>query len=90
LIGLYVLSQPDDKRTRPEYNVGALVEKVGSQVHELLWTVGEYDIVCVVDFPDDESLTASLLRVGALGNIGTTTMRVFNAEQMTGVLDDTS
>jgi uncharacterized protein with GYD domain len=52
--------------------------------------VGEYDIVCVVDFPDDESLTASLLQIGALGNIRTKTMQAFNAEQMTGVLDRTS
>jgi uncharacterized protein with GYD domain len=66
------------------------VEKAGGHVRELLWTVGEHDIVCVVDFPDDESLTASMLQVGAIGNIRTKTMRAFNAEQMTGVLDRTS
>jgi GYD domain len=32
-----------------------LVESVGGKVRELLWTVGEYDIVCVADFPDEES-----------------------------------
>jgi uncharacterized protein with GYD domain len=52
--------------------------------------VGEYDIVSVVDFPDDESLAATLLQVGALGNIHTKTMRAFNAREMTGVIERTS
>jgi len=65
------------------------VEKAGGRVHELLWTVGEYDIVSVVDFPDDESLAAILLQVGAQGNIRTKTMRAFNAQEMTGVLERT-
>jgi len=56
-----------------------LVEKVGGHVRELLWTVGEYDIVSVVDFPDDEVATAALLRVGSTGNIRTKTMRAFNS-----------
>jgi uncharacterized protein with GYD domain len=63
------------------------VEKVGGQVRELLWTVGEYDIVCVVDFPNDEAATASLLQVGAMGNIRTKTMRAFNATQMAKVIE---
>ena len=66
------------------------VDKAGGHVHELLWTVGEYDIVCVVDFPDDEALAASLLQVGAQGNIRTKTMRAFNAQQMSAVLDRTN
>jgi uncharacterized protein with GYD domain len=63
------------------------VEKVGGHVRELLWTVGDYDIVCVVDFPNDEAATASLLQVGAMGNIRTKTMRAFNATQMAKVIE---
>jgi uncharacterized protein with GYD domain len=44
--------------------------------------VGEYDLVTVVDFPDDETATATLLQVGALGNIRSNTLRAFNAEEM--------
>jgi uncharacterized protein with GYD domain len=66
------------------------VEKAGGRVHELLWTVGEYDIVCVVDLPDDETLAATLLQVGAMGNIRTKSMRGFDAQQMAGVVDRTS
>jgi uncharacterized protein with GYD domain len=59
-----------------------LAESSGGRVRELLWTVGEYDIVTVVDFPDDETATAALLRVGSLGNIRSNTLRAFNAEEI--------
>jgi uncharacterized protein with GYD domain len=52
----------------------------------MLWTVGDYDMVCVVDFPDDESGVAALLQASALGNIRTSTLRAFNADQMTGII----
>jgi uncharacterized protein with GYD domain len=63
-----------------------LVESVGGKVRELLWTVGEYDIVCVADFPDEESGVAALLQVGSAGNIRSNTMRAFTAEQMAGII----
>lgn len=63
-----------------------LVESNGGQVRETLWTVGEYDLVAVADFPDDETGTATLLQVGSLGNIRSNTMRAFNAEEMTAII----
>jgi uncharacterized protein with GYD domain len=66
------------------------VEKAGGHVREILWCVGEYDLITIVDFPDDESATASLLQVGALGNIRTRTMRGFDAQQMGRIIDKAS
>jgi uncharacterized protein with GYD domain len=63
-----------------------LVESLGGRVRELLWTVGEYDLVSVTDFPDDETATVALLRVGSLGNIRSNTLRAFNAEQMGSII----
>jgi uncharacterized protein with GYD domain len=63
-----------------------LVESSGGRVRELLWTVGEYDIVCVVDFPDDETGVATLLRLGSAGNIRSNTLRAFSAEEMAGII----
>jgi uncharacterized protein with GYD domain len=65
------------------------MEKQGGRVREIVWTMGEYDLVSLVDAPDDETLAAGLLQTGALGNIRTKTMRAFTAEQMTGILDRT-
>ncbi len=63
-----------------------LVEGSGGQVRELLWTVGEYDLVCVADFPDDEAGVAALLQVASGGNIRSNTLRAFSADEMAGII----
>ena len=63
-----------------------LVQSSGGRVRELLWTVGEYDIVCVADFPDDEAGVAALLRVGSAGNIRSKTLRAFDSDEMAGII----
>src|SRR5450755_229519 len=63
-----------------------LAESSGGRVRELLWTVGEYDLLSVVDFPDDETATAALLQVGSLGSIRSNTLRAFNAEEMGAII----
>ena len=66
-----------------------LVESKGGRVRETLWTVGEYDLVVVADFPDDEAGTAALLQVGSLGNVRSNTMRAFGADEMTAIIGKT-
>jgi uncharacterized protein with GYD domain len=63
-----------------------MVESAGGKVRELVWTVGQYDMVCVVNFPDDETGVAALLRVGSLGNIRSNTLRAFGADEMAGII----
>ena len=43
----------------------------------------------VTDFPDDETATAVALQTAALGNIRTTTMKAFDAEQMSAIIQRT-
>ena len=57
-------------------------QKGGVTVKELYWTLGSYDIVTIVDAPDDTSLTAVLLSAGQLGNIRTQSLRAFSADEM--------
>jgi len=66
-----------------------LTESKGGKVREALYTVGEYDIVTVTEFPDDETATTALLQVGSLGNIRTNTMRAFTADEMGGIISRT-
>ena len=60
----------------------AAAQKLGARVLNLYWTVGPYDLVAVVEAPDDETVTAALLQVGALGNVRSTTLRAFEREEM--------
>jgi uncharacterized protein with GYD domain len=54
---------------------------VGVELKEIYWTQGQYDLVCVMEAPDDESIAAAMLGVAALGNSRTTTLRAFNREE---------
>jgi uncharacterized protein with GYD domain len=42
-------------------------------------------MVATIDAPDDETVTAAMLKVGSLGNVRTTTMRTFDRTQMEAI-----
>ena len=77
-----------DTASRAE-DFSKLVESAGGRVREMLWTVGKYDIVVVAEYPDDETGTAALLKVGSLGNVRTNTMRAFSADEMRTIIGRT-
>lgn len=56
--------------------------KLGVRFRSILWTVGQYDLVVTVEADDEESATAALLALGSQGNLRTTTMRAFDADEM--------
>ena len=60
----------------------AMAKKAGATVKDLYWTLGQFDVMTVVDAPDDATLTALLLSAGALGNLRTQSLRAFSAEEM--------
>ena len=66
---------------------GDVAAALGGTLKEVYWTIGPYDVVSVADFPDDETATAFLLKLGSQGSIRTTTMRAFNRDEMAGVLE---
>ena len=45
-----------------------------------------YDLVTIIEAPDDETATAALLALGAQGSVRTTTMRAFSASEMRGII----
>ena len=63
-----------------------LAHKHGATIEEVYWTVGPYDIVTIVEAPDDESVTAMLLELGSGGNLRTTTLRAYDGDRMSGSL----
>jgi len=61
-------------------------KKCGATVKDVFWTLGEYDVVAIVEAPDDVSMTALGLSSGALGNIRTQTLRAFAEADMRTIL----
>ena len=51
--------------------------------------MGQYDIVAVIEAPDDESLTAMMLELTAEGNIRTSTLRGCDHDQMQAIIKRT-
>ena len=65
----------------------ALGEKYGLRFEQIYWTVGPYDNIGVFEAPDDEAASAFLLEVGSAGNVRSTTLRAYNREEMSSVLE---
>ena len=61
--------------------------KFGVTVKDMYWTLGRYDLVVTVEGPDDPSVTALGLALGALGNVRTQTLRAFGAGEMKQIID---
>ena len=60
-------------------------DKYGCKKIAQYWTLGQHDIVIVLEAPNDEAAMKGLLAVGKLGNVRTSTMRAFTADEMAGV-----
>ena len=52
-------------------------------VREIVWTQGRYDIVTILDAPDESSFMSLTLSLAALGNVRTESLRAFSADEMT-------
>jgi uncharacterized protein with GYD domain len=63
-----------------------LAQKHGASLEQVYWTVGPYDIVAIIEAPDDESATAVLLEGSSLGNIRTITLRAYDRDEMSGII----
>ena len=48
--------------------------------------MGAYDVVVLLDAPDDETMTAFALKVSSMGSVKTHTTRAFRREEMEGIL----
>jgi len=65
----------------------AEAEKMGAKITQAFWTMGAYDVVILVDAPDEETVSALSLKLGSLGNVKSQTMRAFERAEMEGILD---
>jgi len=63
-----------------------LAQKHGARIEEVYWTVGPYDLVTILEAPDDESVTAMTLELGSGGNLRTMTLRAYDREEMSGIV----
>ncbi len=61
-------------------------EARGFKVLGHYWTQGRYDLVAVVDAPNEEAMVAGLFGIAEAGNVASETLRAFTAEEMQKIL----
>jgi uncharacterized protein with GYD domain len=57
------------------------MKKSGVKIKDTYLTMGHYDLVCIIDAPDDETYASALLSLGAQGNVQTETLKAFSEDQ---------
>jgi uncharacterized protein with GYD domain len=60
-------------------------EKLGGKL-QVYYTLGEYDLVGILEMPDDDTVMQFVLWVGSLGNIRTKTMRAWTEAEAARVV----
>lgn len=61
-------------------------KKRGVEIKDTYLTMGRYDLVCVVEGPDDETVAACLISLGSQGNVQTETLKAFDEAQYRKIL----
>ena len=72
--------------TRRADAVQAAAGKFGVRMTQVYWTLGQHDMVLIVEAPDEAAFTAFGLAIGAQGNVHTQTLRAFSREEMNAIL----
>ena len=63
-----------------------VAKEQGAEVKEFLWTMGDYDMVTIIEAPDDETMSAVMLGALKSGNITAHTLRAFSSVEMERIL----
>ena len=62
------------------------IEKAGGKFVSWNLTMGSYDSVAIIEFPDDAALASIILGAGKDGNIETTTLKAFSETEATKII----
>ena len=56
-------------------------KKMGVEIKDTYLLMGRYDLLCVIEAPDDDSVARAMLSLGSQGNVQTETMRAWNESE---------
>ena len=56
-------------------------QAAGGRLKEFYLVTGQYDMVVVSEFPNDETLAKATLATGSLGSVRTVTLRAFTEDE---------
>jgi uncharacterized protein with GYD domain len=56
-------------------------KKIGVEIKDTYMTMGRYDLVCVIEGPNDETVARALLSLGSQGNVQTETLKAWTEDE---------
>jgi uncharacterized protein with GYD domain len=68
-------------------NAKAMARKLGGKL-DVWYTLGEHDIVSLVEMPSDEAYNKFALWLGSQGNIRTTSLKAWTQDEMSKLIDE--
>jgi uncharacterized protein with GYD domain len=78
-----MITKPSDRKAA----AAKLIESIGGKLHHLFFSFGKYDVVCLIEAPDDASMAAGAMAVGASGTVlAAATTKLFTAEEAMSVM----
>jgi len=57
-------------------------KKAGAEIKDVYMTLGRYDLVCVIEAPDDDTYAKAILGLASQGNLSTETLKAFSEDQI--------
>ncbi len=63
-----------------------MAQKMGARVVGVWVTMGQYDLVAVVDAPDDQTAAMLVLNLASQGHVTTETMRAFSEDEFRAIV----
>jgi uncharacterized protein with GYD domain len=63
------------------------LEDQGFDVRGVYYTLGQYDLVSIVEAPDEEAQIRAVLSLNQQGFVRTATMKAFSVEEFAGIIE---
>jgi uncharacterized protein with GYD domain len=78
-----MVASPSDRKAAAE----KMIESIGGKLHHLFFAFGKYDVVCLIEAPDDAAMAAGALAVASTGTTSATaTTKLMTAEEAMGAM----
>ena len=68
----------------------AAIENAGGRLVGEYYTMGRYDIITIVEAPNDEAMMSILLTIGKLGNVHSETLKAFTISEAAKIIEKLS
>ena len=62
-------------------------KKLGVKLKDTYLTIGRYDLVCLLEAPDDETFAKAMLTLASKGAIRSETLKAFNEAEYRKIID---